>query len=74
KYARQYNYPVVYGRINKIKRGFYEFEFLPVAESPKQTTQSEITETVTRLLEKDIIAAPQYWLWTHRRWKHKRIT
>jgi Kdo2-lipid IVA lauroyltransferase/acyltransferase len=72
KFAREYNYPVVYGRINKEKRGYYSFEFFETFDQPSQTAHGEITEKVTRMLEEDIKANPQYWLWTHRRWKHKR--
>lgn len=72
KYAKEYNHAVVYGRINKEKRGYYNFEFLDVTSEPRQTASGEIMETITRLLEKDIIKAPQFWLWTHKRWKHKR--
>jgi KDO2-lipid IV(A) lauroyltransferase len=71
RYARQYGYPVLYGRINKVKRGHYEFEFFKVTDHPIQTAEGEITEAITNLLEKDIRATPQYWLWSHRRWKHK---
>jgi len=70
KYAKEYNYHVVYGRINKIKRGYYSFEFLDVIENPASTTHGEITERINRLIERDIIASPA-WLWSHRRWKHK---
>ncbi len=72
KYAKEYNYPVLYGRINKVKRGHYAFEFSDAIEEPQQTGYGEITKTINYLLEKDIIARPQYWLWSHKRWKHKR--
>ncbi len=71
KYAKEYNYPVVYGRINKEKRGHYNFELFDVTDQPASTAHGEITEKITRLLEKDIQHIPQYWLWSHRRWKHK---
>lgn len=72
KFAKDYNYPVVYGRLNKLKRGHYSLDFTDVTDTPKETAHGEITEKITLLLEKDIQAIPQYWLWTHRRWKHKR--
>ncbi|MES2139792.1 MAG: lysophospholipid acyltransferase family protein [Bacteroidota bacterium] len=72
KFAKEYNYPVVYGRLNKLKRGHYSLDFTDVTDTPKETAYGEITEKITLLLEKDIQAIPQYWLWTHRRWKHKR--
>lgn len=72
KFAKEYNYPVVYGRLNKLKRGHYSLDFTDVTDTPQETAHGEITEKITLLLEKDIQAIPQYWLWTHRRWKHKR--
>lgn len=72
KYAKEYNMPVIYGRINKVKRGHYTLDLILVTDTPNETVHGEITEKVARLLEKDIQTLPQYWLWTHRRWKHKR--
>lgn len=72
KFAKEFNYPVVYGRLNKLKRGHYSLDFTVVTDAPTETAYGEITEKITLLLEKDIQAIPQYWLWTHRRWKHKR--
>lgn len=72
KYAKEFNQPVVYGRINKEKRGHYSFEFFDVTDTPRETAYGEITEAITKMLEADIRAIPQYWLWSHRRWKHKR--
>ena len=72
KYAREYNYPVIYGRIRKVKRGHYVFDFIDLCEFPQQTSLGDITEMHTRYLEKDILEKPDYWLWSHRRWKHKR--
>lgn len=72
KFSRQYNMPVIYGRINKEKRGHYTFEFLTACDNPQQTAPGEITENITQLIEKNILEAPEFWLWSHRRWKHKR--
>lgn len=72
KYAIKYNHPVLYGRINKIKRGYYSFEFAELTGNPEQTRHGEITEKINQMLEDDIKKNPQYWLWTHKRWKHKR--
>lgn len=72
KYAKEYNYPVVFGHITKEKRGFYTFEFIEVTDQPQTTRLGEITEKLTHLLEKDILQKPAYWLWSHKRWKHKR--
>ena len=72
KYAKEFNYPVLSGRINKVKRGHYEFEFTDAIETPQATSYGEITNRINLLLENDIILKPQYWLWSHKRWKIKR--
>jgi Kdo2-lipid IVA lauroyltransferase/acyltransferase len=72
RYARMYGYPVLYGVMQKVKRGYYTVRFSVVANDPAHTADNEITERFTRILELDILSAPQYWLWSHRRWKHKR--
>lgn len=72
KYSRQYNYPVIFGFIKKVKRGHYEMRFEVLEDNPATTTDGEITERHTRWLEQEILEAPQYWLWSHKRWKRKR--
>lgn len=72
KYAKEYNYPVLSGRINKVRRGYYTFEFTDAIETPVATSYGEITEKINYLLEQDIIALPQFWLWSHKRWKLPR--
>lgn len=72
KYAKQYDYPVVFGHIRKLRRGYYEMWFENVETEPLKAPYGSITEAHTRVLEKDILAAPEYWLWTHKRWKRKR--
>ena len=72
KYAKEYNYPVVYGIINKVKRGHYNLELVDVTATPRETPYGEIIEKTQHLLEIDIRKNPEYWLWTHKRWKHKK--
>jgi len=72
KFARQSGYPVVYGVIRKVRRGHYEFEFKTLTERPGDHPHGWITEEFMRVLERDIREAPEYWLWSHRRWKHRR--
>ncbi|MBN8653810.1 MAG: lysophospholipid acyltransferase family protein [Cytophagales bacterium] len=71
KYAKEYNFPVVYARINKVSRGHYITEFVESIEDPLNTGYGEITKRMNDLLEKDILKQPEYWLWSHKRWKHK---
>ena len=72
KYAVKYNYPVIYGVIKKTKRGHYHLEYRLVCDNPATSKPFEITETCSRINETCILADPQYWLWTHKRWKHKK--
>jgi KDO2-lipid IV(A) lauroyltransferase len=73
KIAVKMNLPVCYFSLQKIKRGYYELEIIPTTETPANTKPFEITETHVRLLEKDIRRHPEYWLWSHRRWKRKLV-
>jgi Kdo2-lipid IVA lauroyltransferase/acyltransferase len=72
KYAVEYNYPVIYIHITKPKRGHYCLTPELVCENPSETLANEITEKSTRILEADIKRAPEFWLWSHRRWKRQR--
>ncbi len=72
--AKKIGYPVVYTRVKRVKRGYYEIEAEMLVDDPKATAENEISELHTRRLEKDIIDQPEVWLWSHRRWKHKRET
>ncbi len=72
KYAREFNYPVLYLHIIKVKRGYYEMKFEIIEENPANTSDGEILEKSIRYLEQKILEKPEYWLWSHRRWKRKR--
>jgi len=72
KVARKLNAAVLFGNTRKTKRGFYEVELVLVTDNAKQCPKFEITEKSTRLLEKLIVENPEYWLWSHRKWKFDR--
>lgn len=71
KIAMKTNRPVFYLKTSYVKRGYYEVDCVPICLNPKETAAFEITETHTRFLEDFIKEEPAYWLWSHRRWKHK---
>jgi len=72
KLAKKLNYPVVFINIIRAKRGFYEVHAELLSENPKDTQENEITEKYISRLEAEIIKMPETWLWSHRRWKHRR--
>ncbi|MFZ4456385.1 MAG: lysophospholipid acyltransferase family protein [Bacteroidales bacterium] len=70
--AKMVDYDVVYMDVERVARGKYVAELKLITENPKDTAEFEITEKYTRMMEETIVREPQYWLWTHKRWKHKR--
>ncbi len=72
KLATKLNYPVLYVSVFRTKRGVYTIDLELLTDHPKGCQENEISEKHTRRLEKDILIQPEIWLWTHKRWKHKR--
>lgn len=72
KYAKEFNWPVVYVSIQKIQRGTYEVSFQLITEKPKEEPNGKIIQDFANLLEIDINRNPPYWLWTHNRWKKSK--
>ena len=71
KLAKSYNYPIVFCDVKVIKRGHYTCEFVPLVNEPKSTAEYEITQAHVKYLEKMIQKEPQYWIWSHKRWKFR---
>ena len=71
-FARRYNYPVLYYRVDKPRRGRYTVTFSLLCDNPQAVPQYTVEERYIRTLESDIAARPEFWLWSHRRWKLTR--
>ncbi len=71
-FAKEYDAPVVYLNIVKKRRGYYEGTFMNIAAQPRTTKEGEIVDEFMRTLERVIRAQPEFWLWSHRRWKIKK--
>lgn len=67
--ATKYKLPVYYFRPRRIKAGHYVGTFVLIHDGVEPIEPNTITERFVRLLEEDIIYAPELWMWTHRRWK-----
>lgn len=72
QFARQHDMPVIFGHIRKLKRGWYETEYELVTDAPRMLPDGDVLRRCIGLLEEDIRQAPTEWLWSHKRWKHKR--
>ncbi|MBA3682135.1 MAG: lysophospholipid acyltransferase family protein [Bacteroidetes bacterium] len=72
KLAKKFNWPVVYFSAKKIKRGYYQLSTEVITTDPKNLADGVITELHTKALERNIQQQPFAWLWSHRRWKHKK--
>ncbi|WP_231590637.1 lysophospholipid acyltransferase family protein [Hymenobacter terrenus] len=72
--AAKFKCPVVYVSIRRLRRGYYEMVLTQLydGDSPLPAEEFPITDAFVRHLEQDIRRAPEQYLWTHRRWKHKR--
>ncbi|WP_289062631.1 lysophospholipid acyltransferase family protein [uncultured Zobellia sp.] len=69
--ARKMDLAVVFLKVSKVKRGYYKAELIPITTAGASTEKNEITDTFLRLAEQQIKEQPEYYLWTHRRWKHR---
>ena len=70
--SKKMGFPVVYVHIDKVKRGYYELTAEVLITDPKISNEGYITESFTKKLEEQIRLQPETWLWSHKRWKHKR--
>lgn len=69
--AKSLDMAVVFLKVKRIKRGYYLASFETITENPNQYDDFKITDLFFRLVEKQIKEAPEYYLWTHKRWKHQ---
>lgn len=70
--AKKYDMNVIFLRTKKVKRGYYEASFEIISENAKEVPNYKITDQFLKLVEQQIYEAPEYYLWTHKRWKHRR--
>ena len=71
KLAKELDMVVVYLHVEKIGRGYYQATYKTITYNPSEEPNFKITNNYLEELEKQIRAAPEYYLWTHKRWKHR---
>jgi KDO2-lipid IV(A) lauroyltransferase len=70
--AKRYDMNMIFLKVEKVKRGHYKASFEVLSENTKEISNYEITDHYLKLVEQQILEAPEYYLWTHKRWKHRR--
>lgn len=70
--AKRLDLSVVFLKTKKIKRGYYEATLEIMTENAKTVPNFDISEAFIKKVEEQIYEAPEFYLWTHKRWKHKR--
>ncbi len=69
--AKKLDMAVVFFGVKKLKRGYYQTTFKTITLTPNDYKDYEITDLFLKLVEQQILEAPEYYLWTHKRWKHR---
>lgn len=72
KLALRCHLPVYFVKMERLKRGRYAMSFERIYDGEEPVCEYEITERYVRKLEAMIREHPELWMWSHRRWKHKR--
>ena len=72
KMAKMLKLPVVFLSTRKVCRGTYTMHCQLISDKPEANPEGDITRKFLDMLEKEILAAPEYYLWSHNRWKHPR--
>ena len=70
--AKRLDLSVCYMKIEKVKRGFYEVELIPITSNAREHNNFEITDIYFKHLERQILKQPEYYFWSHKRWKHRK--
>ena len=71
--AKKYNMAIVFMDVQKTKRGYYEASLSLITDKPNNFKDFQLTDKYIKLVEKQVINKPEYYTWTHKRFKHRKI-
>jgi KDO2-lipid IV(A) lauroyltransferase len=69
KITKKYGFEAYYLDIRRVKRGYYEATYIQMNDHPQALPDFELTDIYFELLEKTIRQAPEFYLWSHNRFK-----
>ena len=70
--SKQFNLPIVFHWVEKTARGKYKSKVELLIDNPSEMSETDIIKTYIRKMEEVIREKPEFYLWSHKRWKHKR--
>jgi KDO2-lipid IV(A) lauroyltransferase len=70
--ARATRLPILYARVRRMRRGYYEVELRPLWDGREAAEPNAVTERYARTCEADVLESPADWLWSYRRWRLKK--
>ena len=70
--AKKVDAAIFFADIRRVRRGYYHLVLRRMTDEPKAFPDYALTEQYMRELEQIIRRQPHLWLWSHRRWKHRR--
>jgi len=70
--SKKHNIAILFMSVKRIKRGYYSTSFKKITTDPRNYKDFEISDLFMKLVEKQIYEAPEYYTWTHKRWKHMK--
>ena len=72
-FAKKYNMPILFMDVVKVNRGFYEATFKEITYNPRNFRNFNLTDIFIKMVEEQIYRKPEFYTWTHRRFKHRKI-
>lgn len=69
--AKRLDMVTLFLKVNKVKRGYYEATFTDIIRNSQDYTDFDLTNLYLKRVEEQIYEAPEYYFWTHKRWKHQ---
>ena len=69
--AKKHDFTVMYFKVDRVKRGYYEVHLDILTDTPKEIPNFQITDEFLKRTEKQIQEKPEFYFWTHKRFKHK---
>jgi KDO2-lipid IV(A) lauroyltransferase len=70
--ARATRLPILYASMHRVRRSYYEVQFLPLWDGREPIEPNQVTERYARACETDVLKSPADWLWSYRRWRLKK--